>query len=289
MPSRTVTAWFAVVAFAYSYKAVVCGLLDHVLGVEFLCSPMIRGISVNHWIETLVYCPLLWFALHQINTDVFGDPPTEAAAVRRHDRRRLAGEFAIAMVLYGTGVHVANVIEINAREEQGVTDGELYDLIYFLDEGFSHWLQFVPLFFVIGWFVWWDRPGRTFHPSIAVAFGVAHGIERAIGIIEGGKWFIGPPTVLWLGFCVAMRARRSGWSVREEFFVRYAVTFCVVHPLALLLYRVRHGSFVQPSSLSDSDLAELLTGAALMIGLAVAMGVRRERRATAAEPALSDR
>ncbi len=288
-PSRAVTAWFAVVIFAYSYKAIVCGLLDHLLGVEFFCTPLIRGISVNHWIETLLYCPLLWFALHQVNADVFGGPLASGMSARTRARLRLAGDFAIAIVLYGTGVHIANVIEINAREEQGITDGELYELVYFLDEGLSHWLQFIPLFFVIGWFVVWDRPGRSFHPSVAVAFGVAHGVERAIGIIEGGKWFVGPPTVLWLAACVALRARRQGAAARNEFFVRYAIAFCLAHPVALVVYRARFGSFVQPSTLSDARLTEVIASAAAVVIVTIAVGGRREWRARSGAGDLSRR
>lgn len=286
MQTRTkVTAWFGVVVFAYYYKALVCGVLSHTFGVDLLCEPLIRNISVNHWIEILVYCPLLWLALHQVNSDVFGGITSDAAAARTRRRQRLVGEAAAAAVFYGTGVHIANVVEIASREQIGVADGELYDLVYFLDEGLSHYLQFVPLFFVIGWFVICDRPGRTDWPTVAVFFGVGHGVERAIGIIEGGKWFLGPPTVLWFAIAVVIRVRlraRQGGDARGEFFVRYAVAFCLAHPVAQLLYRLRFGAFDQPSSLTDARLAELggwavalsVTGTALIVWL----DRRREHR-----------
>lgn len=286
-PAPSVTAWFGFVIFGYSYKAVVCGLLGRVLGIEILCEPMIAGIDVNHWIETLIYCPLLWLALHQVNADVFAPIPSDPAAARVQARRRLVGDGAIAIVLYGTGVHIANVVEINAREQQGLTDGPLYDLIYFLDEGLSHWLQFVPLFFVIGWFVVHDRGGRAYHPTAAVVFGLAHGIERAIGIIEGGKWFIGPPTVVWLAACVTVRIGRVGPAARSEFFVRYAAVFCVVHPLALAAYRTRFGSFAQPSTLGDARLTEVVTTAVVLIVAGGLIAALIERRARAGRLALS--
>ena len=146
-----------------------------------------------------------------MNADVFGD--TAARSRRLGDGtggRRRSATARSRSFLYGTGLHIANVIELSSREQHGVDSGDVYDLVYFLDEGLSHYLQFVPLFFVIGWFVVHDRAGRVEHASLAVFFGVAHGVERAIGIIEGGKWFLGAPTVLWLALAVAVRVHRVG-------------------------------------------------------------------------------
>ena len=253
------TAWFAVVVFAYYYKAVLCGFLGHTLGLESICFTWIKGISTNHWIEIAVYCPLLWLALHQVNRDVFGDVPADPERRRSHHRFELVGEFAIALVIYGTGVHIANVVEIFAREREQL--GEVYNLVYFLDEGVSHYIQFVPLFFVVGWFIINDRGGRTAHPSIAMFFGVAHGVERAVGIIEGGKWFLGPPTVLWLALALSLRWRRVGRGAGDEFFFRYAVAFCVTLPVSQAAYYLRFGSFDQPSGLSDGLIAQVAIGA----------------------------
>jgi hypothetical protein len=238
--------WFAVVVFAYYYKAVLVGFVGGVLGVEWLGGTLIRGISTNHWIEIIVYCPLLWLALHQVNDSVFG--------VDRA-RRRLIGEFAIALVIYGTGVHIANVIEIYSREQRGIHEGDVYNLVYFLDEGFSHYLQFVPLFFVIGWFVINDHPRLGVHPTVALFLGASHGVERAVGIIEGGKWSLGAPTVVWLGTAALIRRRRLrriGADARDDFFFRYALSFCVTLPAAQLAYLGRFESFAQPSKLADS-------------------------------------
>jgi hypothetical protein len=238
--------WFAVVVFAYYYKAVLVGFIGGVLGVEWLGGTLIRGISTNHWIEIVIYCPLLWLALHQVNDSVFGSDRA---------RRRLIGEFAIALVIYGTGVHIANVIEIYAREQRGIHEGDVYNLVYFLDEGFSHYLQFVPLFFVIGWFVIHDNPRLGVYPTVALFLGASHGVERAVGIIEGGKWFLGAPTVVWLGIAAWIRRgrlRRLGVDARDDFFFRYAFSFCVTLPIAQLAYLGRFGSFAQPSKLADS-------------------------------------
>jgi hypothetical protein len=274
MPVRTrATVWFGLVVFAYYYKVVVFGFGGEVLDIELLTDTWVSGIDLNHWIEIVVYCPLVWFALHQVNADVFGDPPLEPVALARHRRAQTAGDCASALFLYGTGLHIANVIELSSREQHGVDSGDVYDLVYFLDEGLSHYLQFVPLFFVIGWFVVHDRAGRVDHASIAVFFGVAHGVERAIGIIEGGKWFLGAPTVLWLALAVAARERRVGRRAFDEFFVRYAVAFCVTLPIAEVAYRVQVGSFGQPSSLDRGVVVEVVIGAIAMtlVGTAAAL------------------
>ena len=178
----------------------------------------------------------------------------------------LIGEFAIALVIYGTGVHIANVIEIYSREQRGIEEGDVYNLVYFLDEGFSHYLQFVPLFFVIGWFVIHDRPRLGVYPTVALFLGAGHGVERAIGIIEGGKWFLGAPTIVWIGAAAWIRGRRlQRFDVdpRDDFFFRYAVSFCVTLPVAQLAYLGRFGSFAQPSKLADSGAR--LTGIGVIV------------------------
>jgi hypothetical protein len=272
-----VVAWFAVVVFAYYYKALLCGFLGHTLGLDFICFTWIAGISTNHWIEIVVYCPLLWFALHQVNADVFGHLPADRRSFLWNRRLHLVGELAIALVIYGTGIHIANVIEIYARERSGDADGDLYNLIYLLDEGISHYVQFVPLFFVIGWFIINDRPGRTAHPLVAVFFGVGHGVERAVGIIEGAKWFLGPPTVVWIAFAAWLRWRKHGREAANEFFFRYAVAFSISLPVSQAAYFLRFNSFDQPSGLTDNHLAQIAIGAILLTGLGTALLASADR------------
>lgn len=67
-------------------------------------------------------------------------------------RVELVATAAIAMWLYGVGIHAADIIEVVSRERAQITDGTVYDVAYFLDEGLSHYVQFVSLFVVIGLF-----------------------------------------------------------------------------------------------------------------------------------------
>lgn len=283
MPVRTRTmVWFGIVVFAYYYKALVFGLVGEGFGADWLNDTWIAGIDLNHWIEIVVYCPLLWFALHQVNADVFGHAPADPARARRHARARTIAEFAIAIALYGTGVHIANVVELYSRQRAEVSSGDVYDLVYFLDEGLSHYLQFVPLFFVLGWFTLHDRTGRVEHRSIAVFFGVGHGVERAIGVTEGGKWFLVAPALVWLGWAAAARLRRVGRSGLDEFFVRYSLTFIVSLPAALVAYRIGIGSFDQPSALATRTTVAVAVGAALLTVAGTAVVLAGERWSGAA-------
>jgi hypothetical protein len=276
------TMWFGIVVFAYYYK-VLFGLAERVFG--WPVDRSIVGIDINHWVETIVYCPLLWFALHQVNADVFGDVPDGVVGQRRHRRLSTIGEFAIALVLYGTGLHIANVVELYSQREQAAS-GEVYDLVYLLDEGVSHYVQFVPLFFVLGWFVVNDRIGRTGHVAQALFFGVGHGIERAVGIIEGGKWFLAPLAIVWLLAAVALRLHRRGSQAFEEFFVRYSLAFCVSLPVGIAAYRARFGSFAQPSRLDTAEMTQMVFGVvfATLLGtvsmLALDRALQRHRLAT---------
>lgn len=276
MQVRTnVTGWFTVVVLAYYYKLVVFGFGAEVLGFSWLSSTEWSGIDLNHWIETLIYCPLVWFALHQINADVFGDPPIDPDALRGHRRRQTVGDVFNALFLYGTGIHIANVIELASQDETGASDLEVYDLVYFLDEGLSHYVQFIPLFAVLGWTVLHDRPGRLDRVGIAIFLGVAHGVERGVGIIEGGKWFLGAPAVVWLALAVVARVRSRGREALSEFFVRYAVAFCITLPVAEVGYRLQVGSFAQPSSLGTRGAVGVIAAgvATTLLGTAFALGV----------------
>ncbi|MDA1349436.1 MAG: hypothetical protein O3A47_11335 [Chloroflexi bacterium] len=195
---------------------------------------------------------------------MFGDVPSEPEALRRHRRAKLTSTMAIAFVLYGVGVHVTDAIEVFSREHEGITDGSVYDLVYFLDEGLSHYFQFFPFFFVMGWFLIYDRPGRTAYPYLAIFFGVAHGVERTVGIIEGEKWFLGPAAFAWMAFAAWLRWRRVGPGAATEFFFKHAVAFCLTVPVTLTVYYTRFDSFPPPSGLSQGRLAEVWVGSVLV-------------------------
>jgi hypothetical protein len=259
------TTWFAVSVFARLYIAVLNVFLGRILGLEFISYTWILGIPTYLWVEIIFYGPIIWLALTQVNADVFGDVPSEPEALRRHRRAQFAGTFAIAILIYGIGIHVTDTLSVLSQREQKI-DGAVYELIYFLDEGLSHYIQFFPLFFVMGWFVIHDRVGRTANPTIALFLGVVHGIERGVGIIEGEKWFLGPVVIMWMALAGCLRWRRVGSAASAEFFFRHALAFCLTLPLSQLAYYIWFDSFAPPSSLSDSELAQMAVG---VLGLTV--------------------
>ena len=263
-------AWFAVFVFARLYTAVLNDFLGRILGLDFISYTWIHGIPTYLWLEIIFYGPIIWLALTQVNADVFGDVPTEPEALRKHRRLQFIATFAIAILIYGIGIHVTDTISVLSEREQ-MTDGPVYDLTYFLDEGLSHYIQFFPLFFVMGWFLIHDRPGRTGYPYIALFLGVVHGIERGVGIIEGEKWFLGPAVFVWMGIAAWLRWRRVGSAVFAEFFFRHAVAFCVILPVCQVVYFIWFDSFPPPSRLSDSEITQMAVGAVLLtvVGTAV--------------------
>lgn len=258
-----VTAWFAVFVFARLYTAVLNDFLGRILGLEFISYTWIHGIPTYLWLEVILYGPVIWLALTQVNADVFGDVPAEAGALRRHRRLQFAATFAIAILIYGIGIHATDTLSVLSEREQ-MTEGAVYELIYFLDEGLSHYVQFFPLFFVMGWFVIYDRSGRTSHQSIGLFLGAVHGIERGLGIIEGEKWFLGPAVIVWMAIAGWLRWRRVGSAAASEFFFRHAVAFCVTLPLSQAVYFIWFDSFASPSTLSDSEITQMGAGAVLL-------------------------
>lgn len=258
-----VTAWFSVFVFARLYTAVLNDFFGRILGLEFISYTWIHGIPTYLWIEIIFYGPIIWLALTQVNADVFGDVPTEPRALRRHRRLQFAATFAIAILIYGIGIHVTDTLSVLSEREH-MTEGEVYELIYFLDEGLSHYVQFFPLFFVMGWFVIYDRPGRTANPSLGLFLGAVHGIERGVGIIEGEKWFLGPAVIVWMALAAWLRWRRVGSTATAEFFFRHAIAFCLTLPASQLLYYIWFDSFSAPSSLSDSEITQMAVGAIIL-------------------------
>ena len=269
--------WFSVVVFARLYTAVLNDFLGRILGLEFIGYTWINGIPTYLWIEIIFYGPVIWLALHQVNTDVFGDLPTEPEALKRHRRRQFIGTIAIAIILYGIGVHVTDTIEVLSREREGITDGAVYDLAYFLDEGLSHYIQFFPLFFVMGWFLIFDRPGRTGNAYLALFLGVAHGVERAVGIIEGEKWFLGPAVMAWMGAAAWLRWRRVGSAAFGEFFFRHALAFLLILPVCQAAYYFWFHSFPPPSGLNDGELAQMAVRAIALTAIGTAVVIALDR------------
>lgn len=41
--------------------------------------------------------------------------------------------------------------------------------------------------------------------DMSVFMGVGHGVDRAIGVIEGNSWYFGIPMSVWLLFCCYVR------------------------------------------------------------------------------------
>src|SRR5512144_780480 len=76
--------WFTVTCLAYYYKPVVCGGVADSLGAGGACETPARGISMNYWVEIVLYCPLMWLGLHLATRHVF-----EGARMHRAERHAL--------------------------------------------------------------------------------------------------------------------------------------------------------------------------------------------------------
>lgn len=148
-------AFMLFICFGYYYK-LTCGLF-FVLGIGDLCYRYVYRIDLNHWAETLFYCPLLWFCLHSVNKIVFTPTSWENAQSKQRAKLELIGECFAALCFYGMGIHANNLVEIYTRTIVGISSGESYALIYFLDEVFSHAIQFYPFFGLIGWYTLHDK------------------------------------------------------------------------------------------------------------------------------------
>lgn len=251
--SKSLIWWIIYVCFAYHYKVIVCGLFGKILGYDWLCHTMIHGVTTNHWFEQLVYAPILWYALYRIIIIVFGPHENELLG-KRVKRLKTIAMFMLAMYIYGIGIHFTNTIEIYSRTQLGIESGPLYDQVYWVDEQFSHWIQFFFFFALFAWLIVYDRLDRTHAGYIAVFTGLLHGLERAIGVIEGDSPYIAVVLgVIILIACVIrwQRHDRNFPRVWQDFFFRHGLSFGLSMPVALFLYQLVYDGFVQPSSMGN--------------------------------------
>ncbi|PKP45926.1 MAG: hypothetical protein CVT95_07890 [Bacteroidetes bacterium HGW-Bacteroidetes-12] len=249
--NKSLVGWLLYVCFAYYYKAIFCGLGGKILGAEWICFTNIHGISTNHWFEQLIYAPLLWYALYRIITIVFGPNNNEVLGTNVKKLKTVAF-FLLTMYIYGIGIHFANTIEIYSREQLGITTGALYEQVYWVDEQFSHWVQFTFFFLLFAWIIVFDRLDRVHAGNIAVLTGLLHGLERAIGVIEGDSPYIALILGSFILIACFFRFKRHNWEFKrvwKDFFFRHGFYFGISMPLALYFYQLVFGGFVQPSSM----------------------------------------
>lgn len=252
--SKSLIWWIIYVCFAYHYKVIICGFFGKTLGYDWLCHTMIHGVTTNHWFEQLIYAPILWYALYRIIEIVSGPLENEILGKKVKQQKTLAF-FLLAMYIYGIGIHFANTIEIYSRVELGIRTGPLYEQVYWVDEQLSHWIQFFFFFTLFSWFIVYDRLDRIHAGYIAVFTGLLHGLERAIGVIEGDS----PHIALILGAVILVacflrwRRHESDFPrVWKDFFFRHGLTFGLSMPVALYFYQIIFDGFVQPSEMGDS-------------------------------------
>jgi hypothetical protein len=258
--SKSLIWWVVYICFAYHYKVIVCGFFGKMLGYDWFCRTMIHGVTPNHWFEQLIYAPILWYALYRIISIIFGPDKNEVLGPKVRRQKTIAF-FMLAMYIYGIGIHFTNTIEIFSRTELGISSGPLYDQVYWVDEQLSHWIQFFFFFTLFSWIIIYDRLDRVHAGYIAVFTGLLHGLERAIGVIEGDS----PHIALVLGGVILIacfirwrRHDRDFPRVWKDFFFRHGLSFGLSMPVALFIYQFVFDGFVQPSAMGDQAWHVLL-------------------------------
>ncbi len=255
------------ISIGYQYKLIFCGGMGLGLGQTWICYTMIGGISTNHWFEHLVYAPLMWITLVKINQIVFGPGENEILS-KAQNRKKWIGQALAALYLYGYGMHITNTVEIWARQHNGITTGTVYELIWWLDEQFSHWVQYISFFPLIAWFVINDRLDRNHSKNAAIITGVLHGVDRGVGVIEGDNYMmafylIG---VMMVG-CVFRwyRHDKNFWRSWQDFFFRHVFLFCITMILLIGSYSFFFGLDIQPSEMGKAAVQVAILGIVIIV------------------------
>lgn len=262
------------VCIAYHYKVIFCGLFGKVLGYTWICNTMIHGVTTNHWFEQLVYIPLLWYVLYRMIVIVFGPHRREVLGKSVQTKKVLALFFA-TMFIYATGIHFTNTVEIYSRVHLNISSGPLYEQIFWIDEVLSHWIQFFFYFLFFAWLIVYDRLDRDDGSYIAIFTGLLHGLERAIGVIEGDNPYSALVFGSWILIACGIRWKnhqKDFSRVWKDFFFRHGLTFGVSMPIGIASYYLVFNGFVQPSTMGDSAWKVIVFGVLfILIGFTLAV------------------
>ncbi len=248
-------AWLMLyICLAYHYKVLFCGFLGKICGFTWICYTLIHGITTNHWFEHFVYVPVLWYVLYRVVVIVFNSRENKALSDSLQKQKTVA-LFLATMYIYATGMHLVNTLEIYSREYLIISSGQLYDQIFWLDELMSHWVQFFFYFLFFAWIIVYDRLDRTDGGYVAIFTGLLHGLERAVGVIEGnnpyssiifGSWILIACFIRW------KKHERDFKRVWKDFFFRHGLSFGISMPIALYFYQIVFDGFTQPSSMNGN-------------------------------------
>jgi hypothetical protein len=273
-PDKAITWLMLYVCLAYHYKVIACGLFGRVLGFDWICNTLIYGVTTNHWFEHLVYVPILWYVFYRLVLIVFGPHEGEVLGIAVR-RAKFFALFLATMYVYATGIHFVNTLEILSRKYLNISSGDLYDQIYWLDELMSHWLQFFFYFLFFAWLIVYDRLDRVEGGKIAIFTGLLHGMERAIGVIEGDNPHSAVLFGTWILIACFIRWKNHGKDFKrvwKDFFFRHGLSFGISMPIALLLYQFVFHGFVQPSAMEDHGWVVIVfAGVFILFGFLVAI------------------
>jgi hypothetical protein len=171
----------------------------------------------------------------------------------------------IITFLYGHAMHMtANAINTYGTEIHNYLSeipSDLYSLIYFFDENLGHWIMFVSLFVLFGFWSQIEKPFQSSHDAgrqitWMVTIGVLEGIFLGVAMIEGSQPILGYVFGALLFLCTLrntlLRARQLG--LVESLATYPATTFAMFGAAAILIaetvYHVIMGGFVQPSQIT---------------------------------------
>ena len=267
-----------ILSVGYQYKLLLCGIMGLNFGFEWICYSMIHGISSNHWIEHIIYVPIMWITLNKLNEIVFGPGENEVISKSlRH--KKWIGLFLCAIYIYGQGIHMINTVEIWASKHNNLNSGPVYEQIWWLDEQVSHWVQFFSFFLLIGWFIAHDRLDRTQASLLAIITGIIHGIDRGVGVIEGDNPILAFVLVAPILLACLYRWSRHDFNFKrawKDFFFRHGCVFAFTVPLSVGCYPFVFGGFVQPSEMV-SNAWKVVLYALIIISLEILLVVGLDR------------
>jgi len=220
------------------------------LGLIFFRSPFPPYTLLNYQdifdlLTPLVLIPIYWALYRQVSS-------------KSSQLSEVLFMVLAAFWVLGQGMHLAanavnNLSESFARQQLlDITDTQIYQLTYFLDEHLSHYLWHfgvIGLAVLLVWREWQNPDGQAFNWWIVLPSGILYGFLWFAIFLEGQTTVMGFPFVILFGLSLLILGRRkvSRLPLTGFFFVA-----CVMAILLLIIWMIMYG--FPPPQFSDVGL-----------------------------------
>eukprot|EP01119_Soliformovum_irregulare_P000530 TRINITY_DN10370_c0_g2_i1.p1 TRINITY_DN10370_c0_g2~~TRINITY_DN10370_c0_g2_i1.p1 ORF type:complete len:292 (-),score=75.94 TRINITY_DN10370_c0_g2_i1:140-1015(-) len=198
---------------------------------------MLSGLRIGTWrifnvLDFLIMAPFWMFTLLRLH-----GPITKNSKIWQ----RWISLLLITSFLYGHAVHLtADTIHTymtHSNDYTALVPDDFHKLIDFLDEDVGHWMQFIPLFLLLGSWISFNDVNLCDRQLFAFPFasnwftfsmGIIMGMSVSFSTIEGGCVFLGILGAAFLSLATCLKAlthREKNLKWRDDLLIQFGSGF----------------------------------------------------------------